>query len=752
MKIAFIGTYPPRECGIGTFTQNLAKAILTDNQKEDEIVIIAINDHDSDYEYHDEVKFTIRQQEQEDYRAAADFINTCGADICILQHEYGIYGGNSGIYILQLLHRLKIPMISTLHTILDTPSYNEKVILRDICKIAEKVVVMSHKAVQFLIELYNIPRSKVTLIEHGLPDIQVNKSKARKELNLEGKDVLLTFGFIGRSKGIETVIKGLPKISRKNPNVLYIVLGKTHPNVLRDVGEEYRIQLHDLAAELDVEDHVLFLNKFIDEDGLFKYLAACDIYITPYLSVAQITSGTLTYAMGSGCAVVSTRYWHAAELLADDRGCFFDFNDSEGLADVIIELFENPEKRQKIQEKALAYGRNMIWPRIGMNYFSLILDVLSEPKKSPSNSDGIDLNELPPLLFTHIRRLTDQTGIIQHALFGIPNFKEGYCLDDNSRALLMVAMHYKHRGASHMLDLMTIYLSFIHFMQKDDGNFYNFLSYNRNYMEEVGSEDSFGRTIWALGYVYANSPLDAYRQLAISMFRKAIPNFHKLRSIRAIASSIIGSCYYLKVHASDNGMKQELRNMVTKLISEFSQNQGENWSWFESLLAYDNGILPLALLHATEILKEKDVADTAFKAMNFLVEHTFVSGHLSIIGNDTWYKKDQERSMFAQQPLDAQAMVLMFHQAFKLTGKTEYLDKLFICFKWFLGENDMNISLYNFETKGCADGFEKYGVNQNQGAESTLAYLISYLTVLEAYEESFHIKSLDSLIDLKILN
>lgn len=737
MKIAYLATYPPRECGIGTFTENLAQAMLANGVEVDEIMVIAINDHNLEYQYPPEVKLSIHQDEQSDYVKAAKFINNSGADACVLEHEFGIFGGLSGVYILTLLHHLKIPLISTLHTILETPSYNEKVILKEICRMSSKVVVMSQKAIDFLVKIYQVPKEKIALIEHGVPDIHFDKGESRKELELDNKKLLLTFGFVGRNKGIETVINALPKIIERHPEVFYIVLGKTHPNVLRDSGEAYRDYLQTLAKTLEVDDHVLLLNEFVEERQLFKYLAACDIYITPYLSVAQITSGTLSYAMGSGCAVVSTPYWHAAELLADDKGCFFDFSDADNLAEVINELLEKPEKLKKIQENASHYGEKLIWPKIGGKYAELIAKELSKPKKMQVIKEReIDPLILPLFSLTHIKRLTDHTGILQHAKFGIPDLKEGYCLDDNARALLMACMYYKEKKDPEALELMTTYLSFVHYMQKEDGRFHNFLSFNRNYLDEVGSEDSFGRTIWALGYLLAHAPMDAYYQAVKMIFSRAAPNFGKIQSIRGIAYTIIGICHYLKVHTSDEVMKRSLRTLTDSLMLHYEQNKTENWKWFEVLLAYDNGILPLALLHASQNLRDKKVAEVAFASMDFLTEHTLKDSHLSIIGNKDWYIKDKERSVFAQQPLDAQAMVLMYHQAYRVTRNRDFLKKLFTSFMWFLGENDMRMSLYDDETKGCCDGFEKDGINRNQGAESTLAYFISHLTVLQAFEES----------------
>lgn len=746
MKIAFIATYPPRECGIGTFTQSLART-MTDNN---EIIIIAMHDGQEDYAFPPEVQLTIRQEHQTDYLKAADFINKSGVDICILQHEFGIYGGQSGVFILPLLHRLQMPLISTLHTILKTPSYTEKAILKKICSMSEKLVVMSHKAIQFLEEIYDVPCEKIARIEHGVPDFHFDKEKARAELKFTDKKLLFTFGFVGRNKGIETVIKALPQIIEKHPDIIYVVLGKTHPNVLRSEGEQYRNDLKLLINTLNLNDHVILLNEFAEEKDLFKYLAASDIYITPYINEAQITSGTLTYAMGSGCVVVSTPYWHAAELLTGNKGCLFDFKDDHGLAKVLNELFDKPELMQTIQQKALKYGQGIIWPKIGEKYLELAERLIYEPiEAEPQTETEIDPSILPPFSLSHIKRLTDDTGIIQHAKFGIPNLKEGYCLDDNARALLMVSMAYKQKKNQEALDLMAIYLSYIHYMQNDDGTFRNFLSFNRNFLDEVGSEDSFGRTIWSLGYLMQNAPNDAFYQTARLIFFDAVPNFEKIKSIRGIANTMIGISYYLKSNPGDLDIKMRLVRMTNVLVAHFEQNKSEDWAWFESLLAYDNGILPLALLHASPILENKKAKEIALESMNFLTTHTLKDGYLSVIGNRQWFVKNEERSIYAQQPIDAMAMVLMYYQAFVLTGKRMYLKKLFTSYRWFLGENDLRLSLYDFETKGCCDGFEEHGVNRNQGAESSLAYLISHLTVLKAYEESDRFREFDNLNDLR---
>lgn len=740
MKFAFIGTYPPRECGIGTFTRNLfnsMQAVSDSKGDRDESFIVAMNDIEQGYAFSEEVQYTIRQHAQEDYLAAARYINLSGADCCILQHEYGIYGGANGVYILPLLYRLEVPLMVTLHTVLKSPSFDEKVILQEICRMANRVAVMSRKAITFLEDIYDIPKDKIAYIEHGVPDIVFTQEESKREFRLENREVLLTFGLISRNKGIETVIKALPKVVEKFPKLLYIILGKTHPNVLKYSGEEYRIYLTRLVNELHLQKNVAFVNKFASQKELFTYLHASDIYVTPYLNEAQITSGTLAYAVGVGTAVVSTPYWHAAELLDEGKGVLFDFNNTNELTEILIDLLSNPAKRMKIRHKAYAYGQEITWPKIGTKYYRVAEIVSTEDIQVKKEVISFDIMQLPPFSLDHVLRLTDDTGIIQHAKFGIPNLKEGYCLDDNARALLMTVMAIKQKRDRRALELCPVYLSYIHYMQNKDGTFKNFLSFNRNFLDEVGSEDSFGRTIWALGYMLANAPNDSYYQSSKVIFLDALPAMSKLVYPRPIAKTIIGISYYLKSNPSDDGMTELLKKQVDALVNIYNENSSTDWYWFEEELTYDNAILPLALLHAAQFINDDELRKIAFDSMNFLTDLTMSEGYLSMIGNQKWYKKGESKSKFAQQPVDAMAMVLMFHQAYIVTKDKDYINKLFTSFMWFLGENDLRMSLFDYETKGCCDGLESYGVNRNQGAESMLAYLVSYLTVFEVYEDYY---------------
>lgn len=736
MKIALVSTYRPRQCGIGYFAKNLFDSLRAGNIGHTESFVVAINDPESEYAYPPEVRYIIHQDNHDTYLKAAEFINRSGVDMCVVQHEYGIFGGQNGVYILSLLHSLEIPIVTTLHTILKKPSYNELYIVREINKLSQRIVVMAQKAVELLQDVYTLSSDKISVIHHGVPDIRYDRASVRRELGFADKKLLLTFGFIGRNKGIETVISALPSVVARHPDVVYLVLGKTHPNVIKHAGEEYRLFLHRLVKKLNLEAHVLFINEYTSQEDLSKYLIASDIYITPYLNEVQITSGTLSYALGVGSAVVSTPYWHATELLSDGRGTLVDFADPEGLSQTLIDLFDQPEKLQQMRSKATEFGRTITWPKIGGIYHSLFQEHAQRSAVNPLKKDpAFDRSILPPFRLDHAVRLTDSTGIFQHAIYGIPNYHEGYCLDDNARALLMTLMAYRRLKDETALQYIPTYLAYIHYAQNEDGTFRNFMSFDRKFLDEVGSEDAFGRTIWAIGYALAHAPKDAYFQVARKIFFKAVPQFERLHSIRSIANTIFGLYHYLKGHPADDGMMELTYGLAHRLHGEYEAHRHDNWHWYESLLAYDNALLPLAMLRAGELLNNTAFRRVGFESMAFLEKHTMSRGHLSLVGNEDWFKRDGLISRFGQQPVDAMATVLLFLQAYNDTGDLHYLRSVYTAFMWFLGENDLRMSLYDFETGGCSDGLEKDGVNRNQGAESTLAYLISYLAVQQTFEK-----------------
>ncbi len=744
MKIAYISTYPPRECGLATFNLNLLKAISSNFENKTTLetsLVVALNDSENldQYEYPEEVKYIVRQQEQSDYLDAARFINNGPADACILQHEFGIYGGESGIYILPFLNAINKPLLSILHTVLKSPTFLQKSIIREIAKKSAKVVVMSKKAIEFLTEIYEVPQEKIQFIEHGVPDLEAPDVNPVKALSaLQDKKILLTFGLLSRNKGLETVIRALPQIVSNHPDVMYVILGNTHPAILKNEGEEYRDFLKQLAVELKVEKHLLFINKFVSEENLIDYLTATDVYITPYFNVAQITSGTLSYAVGAGAAVVSTPYWHAQELLSQDRGCLFNFKDDKGLAQIVNQLFEHPDKLKTLKKNAYKYGLKLRWPRIGREYISLVERAVNYPDYSEKILNQIiDLEVMPEFSLDYIRRLTDDTGIIQHAKYGIPNRNEGYCLDDNARALIMALMAYQVNKNQKALDLLPTYLSYIHYMQREDGNFRNFLSYDRQFLEKEGSEDSFGRTIWALGYLINAAPNSSYREFGQELLIKSVPHFKNLTHLRGICNSITGISYYLKTHSSDKQMVRELVSLTDKLVKAYENIKGEDWNWFENHLTYDNAILPLALFHSTEITGNVRVKKIALESLAFLEKLTLNPDYLNPIGNDGWYIRDGQMPLHDQQAIETMAMVLMYFQAYKITQEPGNIKKMFSSYLWFLGENSLRVPLYDYETKGCCDGLQVSGINRNQGAESTLAYLISHLAILMAFDQEY---------------
>jgi glycosyltransferase involved in cell wall biosynthesis len=714
-------------------------AIRSNFDKEDpgeEASVVAINnDNFDEYDYPQEVKLVIRQNEPDDYRAAVDVINESDADICILQHEFGIFGGEAGIYILSLVNQLKKPLITIFHTVLERPSNQQKIAIQSIAKNSDRVVVMGTYAIQMLQQIYNIPKQKIAYIEHGAPDMEVlsdNPLKLDKLFN--DHKVLLTFGLISRNKGLETVIRALPEIIKQHKEVVYVILGTTHPGIVKNSGEEYRDYLVQLAEELNVSEHVAFINRYVSEEELMNYISAADIYVSPYLNEAQITSGTLCYAVRAGAAVVATPYWHAKELLSNGRGRLFNFKDEKSLAPAIIDLLDNPTKLHEIRQRAYEYGTHLKWTAIGNNYIELIEDVIeNQDVNERILRQIIDPEIMPEFSLDYVKLLTDHTGIIQHATYGVPNWKEGYCVDDNARALLMSLMAY-HLNFPDAIKLMPSYLSFLLYMQNDDGYFRNFLSYDRRFLDDKGSEDAFGRAVWALGYLVDKSPQDSYGKLGEELFRRAEPHFRNLEYLRGVSNTIIGISHYLRRHPAEKYLIETLKDLTKKLTDAFHKTHDEEWHWFEDFLTYDNAILPLSLLHSATITGDQEVLTIAFGSLKFLEKHTFKSNYWNPVGNENWYFRDGNMSFYDQQAIETMAMVLMYGQAYEITEDSQYLAKMFSVYQWFLGENALSIPLYDPETKGCSDGLHRMGINKNQGAESVLAYLISHLTVLQNFK------------------
>lgn len=735
LNIAFVGNYSPRICGIATFTTDLCDATIKLLSPRSSVFAIAVNDTDKGYEYPRRVEFIIQQTQQKDYFGAANFINASNADIVCIQHEYGIYGGWDGIYILSLISSLSVPVVVVLHTVLKNPTPNQKKIISEMAQRASYLIVMSNLAVTLLEDVYSVPAEKIKNLYHGTPDFtSLDNNHYKKRFQVEGKQTLLTFGLLSPNKGIETVIKALPKIVIEFPQLIYVVLGKTHPNVLKEYGEKYRISLVSLVDELGLQKHVIFDNRFVNLEELYAWLMAADIYITPYLNEAQIVSGTLSYAIGAGNAIISTPYWYAKEILADGRGRLVDFGDAEGLASSLRELLSDKKKLKSLREKTYKFGRQMRWEKISEKYLDIFKQTVSTAaKKSLALKTPALLFREPPFELGHLKRLTDDTGLIQHAKYIVPDRHTGYCLDDNSRALMLCAWAFFLLRDEDSKEMVSTYFSFTHFMQTSDGRFRNFLDYQRHFLDETGSDDACGRAIWALGYIIWRPPRNAYRSMAYECFQKALPHVPEL-NLRGKALAMLGLVSYLRCYQGDESVTAKLYECADYLVGLYENVSDDNWRWFEDIICYDNGIMPMALFQTYSILRKEKYLKVAKETLEFLEKTITHDNRISIVGSRGWYKRGETKAKYDQQPIDAAAMVLAYQSAYRVTEDKEYLKKMRQAFGWFLGENDMGMSLYDHETKGCADGLMPEGVSLNQGGESTVSFLMALLAMIEEYE------------------
>jgi glycosyltransferase involved in cell wall biosynthesis len=742
-RIAVVGTYLPRICGIATFTSDLCEALAKKMPNPENVIAIAMDDIEEGYDYPERVKFEIRENILRDYIRATDFLNLNQIDAVILQHEYGIFGGRDGVHIIHMLKNLKIPTITTLHTVLSKPSAEQYAIIQELAKYSQKFVVMAHKAKQILNDIYKIPDSMISIIPHGIPDVPfVDPYFYKDKFGLEDKKVILTFGLIGPSKGIEFMIEAMPKIIQKHANAIYIVLGVTHPDLIRTNGEEYRHMLLRKVKSLGIEDNVQFHNQFADLETLTEYLIATDVYITPYLSKEQITSGTLAYAAGAGNAVVSTPYLYAEELLAHGRGRLVPFRDSESISNEINELLSNENKRNTIRKKAYLHGREMVWKEVAERYLRVVNEVFEQRPAYPAPLKANDpisriIDELPLIKLHHFHVLTDDTGILQHSFFSIPNREHGYCTDDNARALIFSCKYYNFFKDEHINKAIKIYLAFIyHAFNYKNMRFRNFMSYDRKWMEEMGSEDSHARALWGLGVGVNNAPNEATRDMAARLFGDAVPVVESFTSPRAWSFAILGTYYYLKTFSGDASVRKIQEILAEKLYTLYKDNSKQDWPWFEDKLTYANANLSHGLIIAGHRTSRHDIFETGISSLEWLIEKQLsIEGHISLIGNKNWQKQNEEEIKFDQQPIEIMSLVQACATAFKFTADKKWINMSRKCFSWFLGQNDLGVQIYNYQTGGCRDGLHSQGTNANEGAESTLAWLISLISMYQLFGE-----------------
>jgi len=692
---------------------------------------------DNDLKYDDPVKFEIRKDVKSDYICAADYINFSHVDLVSAQHEFGLFGGEAGSYLSLLLNRLNAPVITTLHTVLDDPSPAYYQSLVDVCNASYKVITMNERGVKMLREIYGVSDKKIKVIAHGIPDLPfVDSNYYKHKFGMEGRRTILTFGLLNKGKGIEVMLKAMPSIIKAEPLVLYIILGMTHPSVLKHEGESYRFTLQRMVKELALQDHVIFHNRFVDDEELQNFLCAADIYATPYLNREQLTSGTLSFAVGTGKAVVSTPYWAATELLAEGRGKLVPFADSEKMAQAIIEILQNDSLFYSLRRRAYDYGRSRTWPKIGQVYWKLFsakqLPFGMTVKATPSAVKTISSIAVPEPSLAHLKRLTDDTGLFQHALFTIPDRKHGYTTDDNARAVLAMTKYYTQYPESQALELLEVYLSFTLHSQNDDGSVRNFMGFDGTWRRNEPVSDALGRVLWAFGTVMANPPAPAYLSTIKDCFDKSVRHVRK-QYPRGMAYSILGMSDYLKQFPGASDIKRLLEIAAEGLVAQYLENKYAKWHWFEDILTYENAVLPHALFVAGRALHDKKYLKIAEETSAFLLENTFNGDHFSFVGCNGWYERGGTKATFDQQPIEAASTVMMLRAAYDATQNHRYLMLQRKAFDWFLGENDLHIPVYNFTTKGCHDGLTPTGVNANQGAESTISFLLSLLTIVESY-------------------
>ena len=744
-SVAVIGNYSPRLCGIATFTTDLVEA-LSKEAPEMNLGAVVMNDIPEGYKYPEKVRFEIQQNKLSDYSIASKYLNINQMDIVCVQHEYGIFGGTAGSHLLKLLGELRMPVVTTLHTVLKDPKPEYREVMLKLADLSERLIVMSFKAIDFLTKIYGISEKKITFIHHGIHDVPfVDPNYYKEQFLVEGKKVLLTFGLLSPNKGIEYVLQALPKIIEKHPDIAYIILGATHPHILKEHGDEYRIRLQQIVHKLNLRGHVQFQNRFVGLKELCQFLGTADIYITPYLEESQITSGTLIYAMGSGKPVISTPYWYADEMLANGRGIIVPFKNPDAIAEQVTNLLDQDIERHQIRKKAYNFTRKAVWKEVAKKYFDVFLEVKLKRSQHPrprhlysDNIKSITKFELPEIKFAHMKIMTDDTGIFQHATHTIPNRSHGYCTDDNARALVVSTMAYKYSSSNNIwLDsLSSLYLSFLlDAYNEEKGRFRNFMSYSREWMEEVGSEDSHGRALWGLGKTIAFSRNIGHMEVATNIFERALKTVENFKSPRAMAFSLVGIHAYLEKFSGDSEVRKVREILAEKLFNMFKNNATKDWPWLENEINYANGKLSYALLLSGQWMHRDDIVEMGLKSLKWLLDIQTKDGHFIPIGNDGWYAQGKPKARFDQQPIEANAMIEACVEAFNITRKRVWLDSAVMCFNWFLGHNDLNLSLYDPKTGGCRDGLMADGINQNEGAESSLAWLLSLMALQNLYSD-----------------
>lgn len=730
-RIAFIGNSLPRRCGIATFTTELQQAVAAARPRL-ETSIVAMNDPGRIYAYPDTVRVEIGEDRPEDYLAAAEILNSNQVDVVSLQHEFGIFGGEAGSDILPLMSRLTVPVVTTLHTVLAAPTAAQRRVMEQVVRMSARVVVMAEKGRRMLIDIYGVPEGRIEVIPHGVPDAPFEAPDATKHAEgYDNRKVILTFGLLSPNKGIDVMIDAMPAILKACPSAVYVVLGATHPNLIRNDGEAYRKGLVARVEALGISDHVVFLNQFVDQATLLRCISMCDVYVTPYLNEAQMTSGTLAYSFGLGRAVVSTPYWHAAELLADGGGILVPFNDRDAIGEAVAGLLADDERRQALALGAYRRSRSMTWEHTAERYVETFEGAVAQHAQRPAATDGLTAKaraatRTPELRADHLLSMSDDTGLIQHAVRTVPDRSHGYCVDDNARGLLL-ATTLEHFGETSLPDLVASrFAAFVqHAFNPDNGRFRNFMSFDRRWLEPVGSEDSHGRTLWALGDCARHAADPSRRQWAAALFAKALPVVEDFRSPRAFASTLLGLVPYRAAHPNDKVAEQLQSLLSARLMASIAAVEAPDWTWFEEGLSYDNARLPQALIATGLATRQGSLVRTGLGALNWLIAmQTAPSGVFRPVGSQSFGALRAQPEPFDQQPLEAAATISACVAAWNATGNLKWKIEAERAFAWFMGDNDLAIPLVDIKTGRCRDGLHPDRANENCGAESVLSYLL----------------------------
>lgn len=736
-RLAIIGNSLPRRCGIATFSCDLQQAMST-SYDQIETSILAMTDNKQIYDYPAQVMAEIHDEVLPEYVAAAHQLNAGGYDVVSLQHEFGIFGGEAGSNIIALLLRLKMPIVTTLHTVLSEPTPAQRVVLQQIATVSARIVVMAEKGRELLQSVYGIPATKIDVVAHGIPDVAFSEPDAAKEkLGFAGKSVVLTFGLLSPNKGIEVMIDAMPAILQTCPNAVYVVLGATHPNLLRDEGEAYRESLKARAEAIGVGSKVVFLDQFVDQPILLDFISMCDVYVTPYLNEAQMTSGTLAYSFGLGKAVVSTPYWHARELLGDGRGCLVPFNAPPETADVIAQLLSDAPRRQAMRERAYASSRSMTWDQTARKYFATFMDALRDQPAKPvaSRAQSVVLASPggPSINCAHLLAMCDDTGIVQHAVNSVPDRLHGYCVDDNARALILACGLWA-AGEKGLPDpLVARFAAFVqHAWNVDLGRFRNFMGFSRTWLEDRGSEDSHGRTLWALGVCASSDKDQGRRDWAAALFPQALKVVESFTSPRAWAFTLLGLDSYCSVRPDDRGAVHLRTLLADRLIALLALAEAPDWFWFEQGLSYDNARLSEALIRTGSATGSARYTDAGVRTLTWLMtRQTAAEGHFRPVGTEGFHDVRKRPRLFDQQPVEATATISACIAAWRVTGDSDWRDAAWRVFSWFTGNNDLGVPLIDEATGACLDGLHADRPNQNRGGESAICLLISIVEMRE---------------------